>query len=81
MGDTASDSAYVFLGITAAGDCPAMELVVCANPDDAVVRARSWLASHRTCVRAQIWKDDVLLADVIGERAEPSSMAGSGGVT
>jgi hypothetical protein len=42
-----------------------MELVVCASPDDAVARARLWLASHRTCVRAQIWKDDLLLADVI----------------
>ena len=64
MGDSVSDSAYVFLGITAAGDCPAMELMTCADPDEAVVRARLWLASHSTCVRAQIWKDDVLLADV-----------------
>jgi hypothetical protein len=64
MGD--SDSAYVFLAITAAGDCPAMELVVCADPNDAVARARQWLASHRTCVRAQIWKDDRLLAEVVG---------------
>jgi hypothetical protein len=65
MGQTVSDNAYVFLGITAAGECPAMELMVCASPDDAVARARLWLASHRTCVRAQVWKDDVLLADVI----------------
>lgn len=64
MGDTVSDSAYVFLGITAAGDCPAMELMVCADADDAIARARQWLASRLTCVRAQIWKDDILLADV-----------------
>lgn len=64
MGDTVSDSAYVFLGITAAGDCPAMELMACASADEAITRARQWLGSHLTCVRAQIWKDDVLLADV-----------------
>jgi len=66
MGDPASDSAYVFLGITASGDCPAMELMACASPDEAVARARQWLASHRSCIRAQIWKDDMLLAEVIG---------------
>ena len=64
MGDT--ESAFLFLGINAAGQCPAMEMVVCADPDDAVARARQWLAAHRTCVRAQVWQDDVLLADVMG---------------
>jgi hypothetical protein len=68
MRDPTSDSAYVFLGINAAGGCPAMELVACADADEAIARARQWLASHRTCVRAQVWKDDVLLADVLGER-------------
>jgi hypothetical protein len=65
MGDAASDSAYVFLGLTAAGDCPAMELMVCADANEAIARARQWLASHRTCVSAQVWRDDVLLADVL----------------
>lgn len=69
MGDAASDSAYVFLGFNAAGGCPAMELVACADAGEAIARARRWLASHRTCVRAQVWKDDVLLADVLRERA------------
>jgi len=62
MGDT--DSAYVFLGLTAAGECPALELMVCASPDEAFARARLWLGSHRSCVRAQIWRDDQLLAEV-----------------
>ncbi|HEY4029266.1 MAG TPA: hypothetical protein VGM25_02900 [Caulobacteraceae bacterium] len=64
MDDRVSDSAYVFLGITAAGDCPAMELMPCIDADEAVARARHWLAAHKSCVRAQIWKDDVLLAEV-----------------
>jgi hypothetical protein len=65
MRDSVSDSAYVFIGITAAGQCPAMELVVCAGLDEAIARARQWLASHKTCVRAQVWRDDVLVADVL----------------
>ena len=69
MADTGPDSAYVFLALTAAGECPAMELMVCADADEAVARARRWLASHRTCVRAQVWKDDVLLAEVPLEQA------------
>ena len=66
MGDITSDSAYLFLGINAAGQSPAMEMVVCAGLDDAVARARLWLAAHRTCVRAQVWKDDLLVAELIG---------------
>jgi hypothetical protein len=69
MGDAAADGAYVFLGFNAAGGCPAMELVACADAGEAIARARVWLTSHRTCVRAQVWKDDVLLADVLAERA------------
>jgi hypothetical protein len=46
-----------------------MDLVVCMDQDHAMARARSWLAAHRTCVRAQVWKDDVLLADVLPDRA------------
>jgi hypothetical protein len=65
MGDVASDGAYVFLAFNAAGGCPAMELVVCADPGEAIARARQWLASHRTCVRAQVWQGDILLADVL----------------
>ena len=65
MGDAVTDSAYVFLGFNAAGACPAMELVACADAGEAIDRARQWLVSHRSCVRAQIWKDDVLLADVM----------------
>jgi hypothetical protein len=65
MGDAVSDSAYVFLGLNAAGECPAMELMVCAGADEAIARARRWLASHGTCVRAQVWKDDALLAEVL----------------
>jgi len=65
MKDTVSESAYVFIGITAAGQSPAMELVVCAGLDDAIARARDWLATHRTCVRVQVWRDDVLMADVL----------------
>ncbi len=63
MGD--SDSAYLFLGFNAAGECPAMELVVCADPAAAVTRARRWLTSHRTCIRAEVWKDDVLLEEIL----------------
>ena len=65
MGDAASDSAYVFLGLNAAGERTAMELMACADADVAIARARLWLASHGTCVRAQVWKDDVLLAEVL----------------
>ena len=67
MQGTASDSAYVFLGFDATGACPALELVPCADADEAIARARRWLTSHRSCVRAQVWKDDVLLADVLPE--------------
>ena len=69
MGDAAADGDYVFLGFNAEGGCPAMELVACSDAGDAVARARRWLASHRTCVRAQVWKDDVLLADVLPDPA------------
>jgi hypothetical protein len=65
MGHAVSDGDYVFLGFNAAGACPAMELVACADAGEAIDRARQWLASHRSCVRAQIWKDDTLLADVM----------------
>ncbi len=65
MQGTTSDSAYVFLGFDANGGCPALELVPCADADDAIARAHRWLTSHSTCVRAQVWKDDVLLADVL----------------
>ena len=69
MKNATSDSAYVFLGFNATGGCPAMELIACADAAEATARARHWLASHRTCVRVQVWKDDVLVADVLGERA------------
>jgi hypothetical protein len=65
MGDAASDGAYVFLGFNTAGGRPAMEMAVYADAGEAIERARQWLASHRSCVRAQVWKDDVLLADVL----------------
>jgi len=68
MGEIASDGAYVFLGFNAAGGCPAMELAVCADAGEAVLRARRWLAAHLTCVRAQVWKDDVLVAEVLGQQ-------------
>ena len=64
MGDSATDGAYLFLGFNAAGECPAMELIVCADPASAIARARHWLASHLTCIRVQVWKDDVLLEEI-----------------
>lgn len=68
MGNAVSDSAYVFLGFNAGGGCPALELVACADSREAVDRARRWLASHWTCIRVQVWKDDALLAEVHRER-------------
>ena len=71
MGEPLPDTIYILLGLNAEGAVPAMELISCARPDDAVGQARTWLRSHPSCVRVQVWvEDDTLLADLGREPAD-----------
>lgn len=71
MGEPVADTIYILLGLNAEGAIPAMELISCRGPDDAVARARAWLKSHATCVRVQVWvEDDTLLAELGREPAD-----------
>ena len=59
-----SEAVYTVLGVREDGAIPIVELLACETDETALERAASWLATHATCARAQVWREAVLVGEV-----------------
>jgi len=55
---------YTVLGVRDDGAIPVVELLACDADEAALERAASWLATHASCTRAQVWRDSELIGEV-----------------
>lgn len=64
MGAGIDDNFYTFVAIRDDDSRPIVELRPCPNDAEALRLAAIWLDEHRSCVRAEIWRDAELIGNV-----------------
>lgn len=72
MDDDSIPTAYIIVGVRSDGGVPAMDIVLCRGDGDAILKARTWFAEHRSCVGAQVWRDAILIGEVADPKEGPS---------
>lgn len=70
MEGNTSEAFYTVLGVRDDGAIPVVELLACDADATALERAASWLATHASCTRAQVWRDSDLVGEVGPSGAE-----------
>lgn len=75
MSTNLNEQIFTFVAVRADGAAPVLHLAPCLSEAQARERAASWLATHPSCERVQIWSERELVGEVSladAGRAQPA---------
>jgi len=58
------EDSYTLLAVRADGAIPVVDLMVGVSRFEALVRARAFLAEHRSCERVEVWLEGRMVGEV-----------------